>query len=927
MFRLQLAVKLCFVICIVFVLPTGLLSSAYAIQAGANGADGVDGDPGTAGGDGEDGMDVEGDPAFGQTFAFGNAGGNGGKGGNGVDGDDADSSAAGGKGGTGGKGGNAMAENSRRVFVRGGNGGSGGLFGRGTERPLNGLGGNGGLGGDAFAYTSAPISGSRAQAVGGRGGNAYGPNAFAGNGGRAFVQATTTAAPPYSNDLTAIKFGGSGGTGYITATGGMGASIDYGVDDEFDYGTGSGTIFLSGRAGSGGDSENGIAGTAGNSTLNMAGIKQQLWDTTNGFTLTRFELFGGYGGRGIATGTQNSSGAAGGQAALMGETTFDSEFWSQFTVDLRGGNGGSALGSRNSGAGGHGGVASVDPINVNATESGINTSSEIRATVTGGDGGHANGTGRAGNGASVDLANKFSISTGNNARMSLTANGGNGGWGKNNGHGGNAVVATEYSVTQTEQSNRQNVIEVQANGGNAGLGVVPQIASTGGDAFASSIEETTNWLSVNAHAVGGIGNFGKSGDSFARAQATTTGVDLDRYRAFADASAKAQLLSNFDRVLPSIGTNSTSEAKATSNSASDAIARSRAVGGWGFLESGSANSMAHAENLVTGNATSYSSSFATSDRDEETENFSTSHASSKSMQGRAASTSVADSLGHFNRNLATAGIDAKQGSAYSRTSSSTLNWEHNAVITNNIDFMSSGGDSALVDSSSYFGFRQTGFADTTGVESSVNLLLIPDRTFADTVIASSGITDVFDEDADVLGLGSMGGGFAGDSFEGELAIDSAIDMSLRLQPDQDSRSLILGLFGVESTGDGFADLSFSVTFMGQSLFDETFTDLADATNFFDDHLFNLGELNNEETLIDFQFDFSMNVNDPLDSFAFDFAFANADPRMGNGPQALVLGGGNGGLSAVPEPASGVALGLTMLVLVSRRRRTGLSGRY
>ena len=148
-------------------------------------------------------------------------------------------------------------------------------------------------------------------------------------------------------------------------------------------------------------------------------------------------------------------------------------------------------------------------------------------------------------------------------------------------------------------------------------------------------------------------------------------------------------------------------------------------------------------------------------------------------------------------------------------------------------------------------------------------------------------------------------------------------MSLRLQPFHDDQSLILALFSPESTGDGFEELSVSVMHMGRSIIDESFTSLDDATMFFDDHLFDLGELNNEETLIDFQFDFSATVLDPMDSFKFDFLFANAmpeggifDPRFGGGSG----GGFDGGFNSIPEPASGFVVGLALLGLAHRRRR-------
>lgn len=898
---------------------------AFGFQAGADGHDGIDGDPGTDGTAGERPDDVvAGNPPF-NSHALGNHGGKGGTGGDGIDGDDEDGVAAGGNGGAGGAGGDAFASLSATTFARGGNGGNGGMFGRGTSMDLNGIGGNGGLGGDGFAFSEGAFPRTRSQAVGGTGGDAYGTSAFAGDGGQAFVRGgTQSSMPELFFGLTASKYGGNGGTGFLGASGGNGASISYGIENEFEVANlpalFAGWIRLDGRGGKGGDSENGVAGNAGNAIIDLAGLQTQLWRGRAASRPTSIDLYGGFGGRGIATGNQQVSGKSGGSAELTNSAILETNRQNDLYINLRGGNGGSALGRRNSGHGGHGGVASLGSISMDNSFKQY-FRSHVEATVTGGDGGHANGTGRAGNGASVEINDAFTMKTTWNAHLGVTANGGNGGWGRGNGNGGHAFVASNNAITQTTEIEHDlfNQLILQSNGGNAGLGVAGEIAARGGNATAMGVSETPNKLSVDVRAKGGIGNFGKSGDSIAHAEATVTGGgDSTQFAAWANALADAHLVADFDRVLPSIGTNSTANALATSHSASDALARSRAVGGWGFLESGRAQSTAYAENNAAGDAKAISSSFSHGDRNADTENFSTSLARSKSLSGRGGSTSVAAGTGHFSRVTATAATEAIEGFAHSEIKSSTFSWNHSANITNHAAFTSANGIAMPIESSTHFGFRQTGFSLAEGIDSSVDLLVIPDRDFADSILASSGITDVFNTDSDILGLGRIGGSAGGESFDGRLEINSTIDLSLRLQPFHDDKNLILGLFGAESTGTGFEDLSLSVIAMGESVIDESFTSLAEATSFFNDHLFNLGELNNEESLIDFQIEFSMNLENADDAFTFDFVFGNADPRMPNAP--MTFGGGTGGPSAVPEPTGLFLMGLTWIGMMHQRRR-------
>lgn len=895
-----------FIFCIL-----GIHTSAFSFQgpggSANDGEDGVVGDPGTNGENGEDGDDVEGGH-----FSFAQDGGNGGNGGNGID-QNGDGIAAGGNGGNGGHGGSAYSS----ANSRGGNGGHGGLFGRGVPLGLDGLGGSGGHGGDGHTYTMTP-NGFSLRTAGGFGGDAYGEGASAGHGGNALARGVSSNSNAGSGQL--IKFGGRGGRGLFGADGGNGASVTFGVEEEFQNSNGGyfATMRYFARAGKGGDSENGLAGAAGDLTVDMMGVKSQQGSNIGSSSFLDFDLFSGYGGRGLATGNQVVSGRHGGAVELTGSTSFEAVTRSALHLDIRSGNGGAAIGSKNMGTGGNGGVISVDPIHLAATASDSAGYTIFRANVIGGDGGHAQGSGRAGHGASVDLENAITMEAKYLGLNETTVRGGHGGWGRFNGNGGDANVSTSNSLLQqAEYRFDLNRFRLRAYGGNAGLGVAGQIAATGGDASVSSTEQTTNSLTIDVAARGGFGNLGKSGDANAFASATMTGASNgDSFGATAMALAESQRPLDFDRVLPSIGTTSVSEARAVSNSVGKASTWSRAVGGWGFLKSGSANSLAFSQNNAEGRSVSQSSSFSVGDRDPDSDNSSTSHAMSRSHEGEAEATSVAAGVGHFSRIHASSTIDAQEGTAFSRTLSSTRSWNHSAEINNTVEFESTSGQSAMIDSSSHFGFRQTDFANPDGVESRVDLLLIPDRDFADTMI-SPGITDVIDEDADVLGLGSIGGGFAGDPFEGELEINSAIDMSLRLQHFHDDKNLILGLFNAESTGNGFESMSFSATFQGLSIIDETFDSVDEANLFFDDNLFNLADLNNEELLVEFEFEVDMVIQDDADSFSFDFLFANALPRM-MGPQNVF--GSGGGLGAVPEPANGLFLTGLMIAASLRRRK-------
>lgn len=924
---------ICFSALICLGLPT---HKVVAFQDGANGEHGIDGDPGTDGDHGQSGAEAtsivlrDSDKQWETTL--GGRGGDGGNGGNGIDGEDADWQAAGGDAGDGGSGGNATQfwinnRETSHTYALGGDGGSGGMYGMGTTDELNGRGGNGGHGGDATAVTSTDGQIPYTIAVGGNGGNAYGLGAIGGSGGSAVTQSNITG-DGLIQEIRAFQYGGNGGFGSAGAEGGRGASV------YFTWFEMAQDLFFTGYGGNGGSTENGTAGLAGSASFDLNETVNIPETQPRNFHDTSVTLFGGYGGRGMATGSQNVSGANGGTASVnvldarpvftKGETGWN--------FKLRGGNGGSALGPENSGNGGHGATASFSaPASFDNTIGSIFIPfvkppvMDFRAIVEGGDGGHAHGSGLAGNGADVNLVNQIFLRSNGLNMLNLTAIGGSGGWGNRNGNGGNATVESVKVIDEGEPEFRRvfanKNVRARAIGGHAGQGRFAANHATGGDARSVVVESSFRSVLVSVYAAGGMGNLGASGDSHARAIANTV-VPISERHVSKQAYAKARALpayADITKSLPSIGTNAFAEARATNDTNGQPVAIAEARSGWGNIRSGSANAIAVAESRFGGITYALSTAFATGDRDPETENYANSLAAA-TTHSRAGVRSTAGSVGHFSKNHAVGEVTARVAGVNSISSSSTTNWKHDIQISTDANFESSSTQRRTIRSSGFSGFRQSEFESTVGYDAAAHVLLVPDQSTADAIVVGhSQLADVFvgDTDATILGIGKIAGGFSNNQ-EGHLTVDTSVDLSLELQHFHNDKHMLLGLFNIDASGEGFSEMSFSLDYNNQSILDESFTTLDQALTFFDSPLFDLGALNNfeennSEEEVRFSIDVSLTADSPMDAFEFGFVFGNADPRS---PEFF-----GSRFSSVPEPSGAVVGWLVLIGFLKRKRAT------
>ncbi len=704
-----------------------------------------------------------------------------------------------------------------------------------------------------------------------------------------------------------------------------------------------------GSGGIGGSSDFGSAGKAGHAILEMQGFVQAIGEQRFGENQFNVTLYGGNGGTGDVSFSRKTDGADGGHAVVHAPDlpTFVTRGKSIWNYNLVGGQGGAAIGAGNTGNGGKGGSAVItSPITfdnrLDNDGSPAVVIASIAARLEGGKGGDAHkrtdttdrADGVAGDGATAAFINNVKIENNLQFGINLTAIGGDGGAGNFNGNGGQAIIRLDEAAGPRDPSistqiNPLNSVNVAANGGNAGDFNSLNSSSTGGAAWASIVQTSDSNLTVGVESTGGIGNRGASGNSFARAKATTN-VALNAPNSgpttIADAQALAADLTGLN-YLPTIGTSATADAKAESNTSSGQVrANAVAVSGFGSEESGAANAFSRAQQTGHGDSFANSFSYAARDDNAASANYATSRATSLSEEN-ADAIAVAVSNGSFNKNHAVARASGAFSSrSFSEIRSSSTDYAHTANIKNETSFTGAYFARPALDSSSYFGFQQSEFESTENMEIATHVLVAPDQTVADQMVTDqSTFADVFvdDLDAEILGIGHMGGGYlaATSALPGTMISTSDFDLSLELQ-NQD-KSMMMGLFGLEQEGEGFDEMSLSIAFNNQVVVDETFASLSEANLFFDDALFNLGELAGLDSTVNFEFDLSMRDSNADNAFTFGFVFGHADPRGQVeffSASAFDGTGGLAGFSSVPEPTSGSLICLIGLTALMKRRR-------
>jgi len=350
------------------------------------------------------------------------------------------------------------------VTVTGGRGGDGGLGG------ATGLGGNGGNGGSATGQVSAsglfaPIT-EQATVTGGTGGNGvdggYGGMGGAATYGNATAAGGTGGNAPGANGGTGGQvmvipgpisvIGGKGGNSVGSGNGGNGA--DVAVTNAAIIPQGFVTLVQNVTAGSGGNTQNGVSGAAGNA---MSVLTESTGSPEGTFSTV---AVGGAGGnKNTAIGTAADGGSA--NAVTIG-TSHGLLFITE--ASATGGVGGVAAGGANAGNGG----AAIS----SSTENGIDLNEGDAAYdyAVGGAGGQViSGTGSAGNGGDATASASAVV---NNLSQSLgsafaQAIGGNGGDNLVGGIGGNGGGANAFS---TITNNFGMSSTAQAIGGYPGVG-------------------------------------------------------------------------------------------------------------------------------------------------------------------------------------------------------------------------------------------------------------------------------------------------------------------------------------------------------------------------------------------------------------------------------------------------------------------------
>jgi hypothetical protein len=127
-------------------------------------------------------------------------------------------------------------------------------------------------------------------------------------------------------------------------------------------------------------------------------------------------------------------------------------------------------------------------------------------------------------------------------------------------------------------------------------------------------------------------------------------------------------------------------------------------------------------------------------------------------------------------------------------------------------------------------------------------------------------------------------------------VSTHADFNLDLSVLGDPRNLVVGFLDAEFSGTGTLTLSIIAGPLGEAVFDESFTDLAVAADFFDDRLLDLGIF--------------PAVSSDLVQLTFAMTFTSDDPTARFASQMI--------FASVPEPAPALLL-LFGLALLSRSR--------
>lgn len=772
--------------------------------------------------------------------------------------------------------------------------------------------GNGGDGGFADATVVAEGSGQdldiirpgvsvRANAIGGLGGTGKGDGFTGGAGGTAtaFAQGSS-----YSGETViahATQQGGAGGRGIDGASGGAAAdsemvnqvqgettgeliliqeaiggnSADHAMQsrdggnarsilEPYNSAMGHITATASATGGDAGASQSGMAsGTGGNSFAALhGGVRSHSFDIKN--TLLNARSQGGTGG-------DNTVGQAGQGGVASAEIFGEASHSIESIATVQGGNGGSASGTGKAGAGGEAQLFQRD-----ITARSFRGAATARATAIGGNGGEATGAAAGGDGRNTAVRSAVYAESAIYVSLDQTARGGNAGRVQDGAVGlagigssdlvFNAVTNGDYKVSAYGGmgADRRSIQDLEAE----------YESGFGGAAFSQANIQSQGRILAEAESFGGDGGWlssgnvdsvaGWGGDADARVHAIgSKTIDAQAYAQGGDGGSLLHgQLGNAGE-----GGNATSiiEVESTANLGEAATGLSYArAGNGGTGTGGGAGGFARAYSTVLAPTTT-ALAIATAEAGQNGE--------PDGAYGGARATVLARGLVH---SIAQARLINGDGISQADAEAEAFGSESQPI------------QRVLIDGR----VNHRGQADgETQVLLSANTSTAPTSSLMGRALALHIAGGAEPSTADINeqllfnGAAATGASSVGVTGSGSAIVE--LDTALL---DPSMNTLTIGLLNPEALGDGFDVLNFSLLVEGEVLIYQEFTQLEDALAFFDGELITIDDwmsLVSSDGLLDIGFGLQFLTSTVGDAFGFEL-FASTHTQEVPVPGALIL---------------------------------------
>ncbi len=635
-------------------------------------------------------------------------------------------------------------------------------------------------------------------------------------------------------------------------------------------GSTSGTLILkqTSTGGIGGFSKNTKSGAGGKATSSLAAVNSR-----GGTIDATSESIGGAGGN-ASNGNAEKGGDANSALTISGSSSLTG------SVIAKGGRGGDVV----AGNAGNGGTAAVSPITATST-SGANIS--LTASVTGGNGGNVdqfnNKAGNGGDGASVSLVNSVDANSTGAISLRQDAFAGSGGSACDGvvGQGGSANNVLSIDKNATSLS-----VEARTFSGNSGS----KIAATGrgrdGQDATVSFSVTNRGGSSFVHSTGRAG--GSGGDGGADAGDGGDIVNTISAITFGDghsATAFSEDIFGGGSGITRGNSGSRSGDAGNAKSTTSAIVHGNSAASATDFTRGGGSGLDNGAGTVGRSGNAESNAIATGLSSYQTiRSYAKAQGGSTTPGGRggdAIARASSTGLGTANAEAWALGggnyDNGKYGSALARAEASGADAQTNAMAF-------SGG--------SKFGSIQIS-AGTMGAGASaaearaVYAQAAPDRSAAQGLQAASFFTamplssdvrkaatgslstsKLVTEGATSLVLGTIS--MVTSEIESSQRVFAKADFSIDQNLGSTATPIKLALFNPQVTGSGFDKLTVLISISTRLVQSLTFTDIASAYAYFDDHVFDLGKFVPGSSKETFSFIFGIESNDSNSGFAFDY---------------------------------------------------------